>query len=109
MVSGLGVVLAAAAGMAFSMLFYSRMFFGDMWMKFEGFSKAQINQMKKRNVQGIILAAFISTLVMAYVLGVFVSGASYLQGIVVAFWLWLGFIGTTTFGGVLSLERIATV
>lgn len=101
----LAVVVAAVASMAVGFVWYSPMVFGKMWMGMMGKSAKDTAGMKKNsNMPMIMGVGYLSTLIMAYVLAVFIhiAGANTpTAGARVAFWAWLGFVATVTLGSVL--------
>ena len=102
-VNYMAVLVAAVAAFALGFFWYSPMAFGKQWMKLSGISAKQ-TKAKKNSMMSNMLVGFISTLVMAYVLANFVSVlniTTWLNGAIAGFWIWLGFVGTVTLGGVL--------
>jgi len=95
-ISWLAVVLAAVSSMVVGMVWYARSLFGNAWISL---AKLDKRVLEKANGTALIVA-FISSLVMAYVLAhvTFLSHAyfdnSFLQdAVTTAFWMWLGFVG----------------
>jgi len=90
------VLVAAVASFVLGGLWYGPLF-GKSWAKL-----AKVKAMKKGMGSGH-LAMFISSLVTAYVLAVFIglAGAGVGTALAVGFWTWLGFYATLTLGGVL--------
>ena len=95
MVNYLAVLVAAIAGMVIGFIWYNPKVFGKMWMKLSGVSSK--DKPDKLNM----LLAFISQLVMAYVLAMFVQVGNLNASLQTSALLWLGFIGTMTLGSVL--------
>lgn len=99
------VLAAAAANMAVGFLWYGPLF-GKQWMRLTGIdklSKKESDQMKEKGKKSMGIAA-ITSLIMAYVLAHFidyVQAITIMDGIVLAFWLWIGFFVTTQLGMVL--------
>ncbi len=99
----LAVALAAIASMVIGYVWYSPMVFGKSWMKMMGKSAKDMAS-KKSSMPMMMGVGYITTLVMAYVLALFIqyTGAiTPLQGAMTAFWAWLGFVATITLGSVL--------
>ena len=97
------VLVSAVASMVLGSLWYGPLF-GKMWMGLMGITRKQMQEGKKKSMTGTWIAAFVSTLVMAYVLSHFVDylGAVDLNGALqLAFWMWLGFVATVQLGSVL--------
>ncbi|MBI3485776.1 DUF1761 domain-containing protein [Candidatus Daviesbacteria bacterium] len=103
----LAVFLAGVAYMVVGFLWYSPMLFGKKWMKLMGISAEDMKKAQKSMVKmyGI---AFITGLVMAYILGVFINLtplASTTDGLQVAFWAWLGFVATVGVTSVIFAKK----
>lgn len=93
----LAVLVAAIASMVLGAIWYSPSVLGKIWMKLSGVKHP------KHAGQSYFIA-FISSIVMSYVLAHFVdyAGASTVSGGMLAgFWAWLGFIATVTLGPVI--------
>ena len=94
------IIVAAIANMVVGYIWYSPMVFGKTWMKMMGKKDME----KKDSMPLMMGAGYVSSVVMAYVLAIFIhlNGATTtLTGAMTAFWAWLGFIATVTLGGVL--------
>lgn len=96
-VNYLALVVAGIASMVIGFLWYGNMLFGKAWMRYSGVSEGD---MKKANKNMPILygTMYVASLVMAYVLAVFISYAGakdLVSGAMVGFWAGLGFIATT--------------
>ena len=96
-VDWLGIVVAAAAVMVISSLWYSKMVFGKTWQKLVGLKDSD---MQKGAGMAIAKAAVLSLLT-AYVLShlIYLSYSFYdlswvQTGLTTAFWVWLGFVFT---------------
>jgi hypothetical protein len=103
-VNYLAILVAAVVSFVIGMLWYSPILFGNAWMKASGITKKDIEKSKKKGMGKQMITAFISSLVMAYVLAIFVklsSAASFIHGVKVGFWLWLGFVATIALGSIL--------
>ena len=101
-VNYLAVLVAAVASFLLGWLWYGP-FFGKPWMKLMNFDKNSMKSMKLSPVTAMILG-FLTYLVIAYVLAGFISilnSATIVEGMKIAFWIWLGFIATTTLGSFL--------
>ena len=102
MVNYLAILVAGIASMVLGFLWYGP-FFGKPWMKLMNFDKNSMKSMKLSPVTAMILG-FLTYLVIAYVLAGFISilnAATIVEGMKIAFWIWLGFIATTTLGSFL--------
>ncbi len=96
------VLVAAAVNFTVGVLWYGPLF-GKTWMALEGITPEGMKSMKLTPAQAMALG-FISTLVMAFVLGHFANvwNAMGVAGaFALTFWVWLGFIVTTLAGSVL--------
>lgn len=99
----LAVLVAAVASMVLGFLWYGPLF-GKAWMQLMVFDKKKIDAAKKKGMSKTFAIAFISTLIMSYVLAHFVDyiqAKTFVNGIVLGFWLWIGFFATTMLGIVL--------
>ena len=102
-VNYLAVLVAAIASMVVGFLWYGPLF-GKMWMGLMNFDKKKMNEAKKKGMGKTYVLAFVTSLIMSYVLAHFVNyvqAKTIADGVVLAFWLWLGFFATTQLGMVL--------
>ncbi|MBR9699314.1 DUF1761 domain-containing protein [Candidatus Woesearchaeota archaeon] len=102
-VNWIAIVVVAIVAMLIGMWWYSLKGFGKQWIKLMGISQRKMKEMSK-NAGSSYLLNIIATLVMAYVLALFIaytSAITFVQGMQTGFWLWLGFIVTVQFGQVL--------
>jgi hypothetical protein len=95
MVNYWAVLVAALVSMILGMIWYNPKVFGKHWTKLSGVKP------KKEMDKKMMLIAFIGNIVMAGILSMFVIAGDLMIGLKVGFYLWLGFIGTTTLGSVL--------
>ena len=98
-VNYLSVFVAGVVAMAVGAVWYSPLLFAKPWLAAMGSSEQQL---KKRKTQVSMSRAygltFLATLLMAFVLSVcigYVDAMTIVEGAVVGFWLWLGFVATT--------------
>ena len=99
-VNYVAIIVAAIANMVVGYLWYSKMLFGKAWMKLMG----KKDMGKKDSMLMMMGAGYVSSVVMAYVLAIFIQlngAATPLAGAMTAFWAWLGFVATVTLGSVL--------
>ncbi len=108
--SYISIVVAAVATFVFGFLVHGPLL-GKQWMALMKITPADMEQ-GKREMQGkmpfYMLAAFLQQLVTAYVVAHFVYlayAANLMDAVVLAFWIWLGFIVTTLLNGVLWEKR----
>lgn len=93
---------AAVASMVVGMLWYGPVF-GKQWMAMTGLTKESLKTMALSPAQAMGLGV-VNSLLMAYVLGYFASAfgaGSVGEALVLAFWVWLGFVATTQISGFL--------
>lgn len=91
----LAIVLSAVAAMVLGSIWYSPVFFGNAWMNLIGKTK---DELKETNTPKTYIIAFISELIMAFVLFhlmIYAGAETFLEGLAAGFWTWLGFVGTT--------------
>lgn len=89
------VIVAAIASMITGSIWYAPPVFGKTWLKLSGKTEADWKNSGKMSMIG----AMISALVMAYVLAHFVDyvqADTFSEGLQTGFWLWLGFVATTS-------------
>ena len=99
----IAVLVSAVISMIVGSFWYS-VLFGKTWMKLSGITEKQIKEAKKKGMTKSYVIMFISLLVMFYILGIFIeySGASTaVQGSMIGFLIWLGFLATTMLSSVL--------
>ena len=99
------VLASGIVSMVLGMLWYGPLF-GKKWMQLSGIKEPSKEEQGK--IMGKMLPSmaggFVAALVMAYVLSMFVKfvgAATPLDGALVGFWAWLGFIATVTMSSVL--------
>jgi len=98
------ILISAIISMVLGSLWYSPILFGKQWIKLMGISKKDMEKNKNKGMIKSYIVLFISSLVTIYVLSMFTSllGAStFSQGMMIGFWVWLGFFATTMLGSVL--------
>jgi len=99
-ISLLAVLVAAVVNMAVGAIWYSPPLFGKQWLAAMGWSQDEL----ERRRPGLSKAygwTFVASLAMAYFLAhcvEYVGAETPLDGAHVGFWLWLGFVVTTTVG-----------
>ena len=94
------VFVSAVLYMVIGAAWYSSWAFGKSWQKMSGISESAM----KEGVSQALAGSFVAALVLAYVLSWVVSGFmanSFLSGMVISFWLWLGFMATVMLNSVL--------
>jgi hypothetical protein len=82
--------------------------FSNKFIELIAWSPEKLQEMQNHNPAKEMMIAFISALVLVYILAHFVQytkARTALDGIQTAFWLWLGFIATTQLATVVFEER----
>jgi Protein of unknown function (DUF1761) len=96
------VLIAAIVSFAVGSAWYSPLLFVKPWMKLRGLDPLTTNKMQMP--YGNMAVEFVTTLVTAYFIAEFamwVGADSLVGGLVLGFWIWLGFYATTLVGPVL--------
>ena len=99
----LAVLAAAVASMVIGFLWYGPLF-GRQYMALMNFDKKKMQEMKKKGMGKTYALAFLTSLIMGYVLAHFVNyvqASTIADGAVLGFWIWIGFFATTQLGVVL--------
>ncbi|MDO8563777.1 MAG: DUF1761 domain-containing protein [Nanoarchaeota archaeon] len=99
----LAILLCALASMVIGSLWYGPLF-GKTWMKLSGMTKEQIAKGKKMNMTPYYFAAFIMSLLTAYVLEWLINALnvpSISGALLLGVLVWLGFYVTTLSSSVL--------
>ena len=102
-VNYLAVLAAAIASMIVGFIWYGPLF-GKMWMQSMKMDNKKMQEAKKKGMGKTYILAFLTTLIMSYVLAHFVDyveAKTVMDGIILGFWLWIGFLATTQIGSVL--------
>ncbi len=98
------VIVAAIINMVLGYIWYGPLF-GRQWMQMMGMKMENVN---RAEMPRIYSWTFVTALVTAYVLARIVDWAAaktFGAGMVVGFWVWLGFVATVTAAGVLFERR----
>lgn len=97
------VILAAVVSFLAGWIWYSALF-GKIWMRELGISKSDMNKKAQKSMVTSMVGGLIAQIIMAWVLAMFISATGSvgaLEGILSAFWIWLGFVATISLGIVL--------
>lgn len=97
------VLVAAIVSMVLGALWYSPLLFAKPWMRLSQMTEQKIKQAKKGMTLAYVLA-FLGCFVTAFVLAHFVDytqATTFAMGMQTGFWIWLGFLATTTLSMVL--------
>lgn len=100
----LAVLIAAVAAMALGFLWYSPALFAKQWMKLSGLSEAKFEDSKKKGMGKTYAISTLGSVLMAFVLAMvfqFVGTFATIDAIILAFWLWLGFVAPVMVNSVL--------
>ena len=98
------VLVSAVISFIIGMLWYSPVLFGNVWIKLEKRSTKDMKQAKASGMTWRLVCAFIGAFITAYVAAHFVAyvaAVTFMQGMQLGFWLWLGFAAPLQFGIVL--------
>ncbi len=96
------VLVSALASMVVGTLWYGPLF-GKPWMAMTGITKESMKTMGLSPVKAMSLG-LVNSLVMAYVLGYYavaLGAVGVTEALVLAFWIWLGFVATAQISGFL--------
>lgn len=108
MLSLLSIPIAAVISMVLGMLWYSPVLFGNQWMKLMGLTKADFEKKSsKNNMTRTYSVSFVMMLLEAFVVRLFlgyIQVRTFPQALIMAFWIWLGFmvpivLNTVLYGG----------
>ncbi len=100
----IAVLVAAIVSMVLGALWYSPLLFAKPWMKLSGMTEQKMNEAKKKGMAIMYVLAFVGCFVTSYVMAHFVDyteATTFFLGMQAGFWIWLGFLATTTLGMVL--------
>ena len=102
------VIVATLVHFILGGLWYSPLLFGNKFLQIIGWTPQQLEQLQARGSAKELIVAFVTSLVLVYILAHFVQytkASNAMTGIQTAFWLWLGFIATTNIATVLFEQR----
>jgi Protein of unknown function (DUF1761) len=97
------ILVAAVVQMILGGLWYSPKCFGAKWAEIHGFDESSL----KTNALHY-LGAFVNALVISWVLGcmlLFFEVTTIPAALCLSFWIWLGFVATTQFSGVIWAKK----
>jgi len=103
-VNWLAVLVSAVASMAIGYVWYAKWFLGKTWMMLIGKTEEDL----KKGAGSAMFLALICAVVSAFVLAVFVNladAATVSEGLMLAFWIWLGFVVTVLLMNVAFEQR----
>ena len=102
-VNYLAVLVSAIAGFLVGWIWWGPIF-GKKWMALNKMTQKDIDKSKEKGMTGFMIIMFISQLIMAFALAVLIvstNAASLAAALMLAFWIWLGFVATIGVGIVL--------
>lgn len=103
-VNYLAVLIAAVVNMAIGAYWYSPAGFGKEWSKLMGWTSSEKIKEMKRGASKSYAWMFVASLLMMCVLANVIRWAgavTLMEGAMIGFWMWLGFITTTQVGVIL--------
>ena len=98
------ILVSAFINMVVGSVWYSPLIFGKSWMKLIGLDKKNLEKAKQKGMGKIYFIAFISSLIIAFVMSMLIMMLginSFIIGAKLGLLIWLGFIATTFLGVVL--------
>jgi hypothetical protein len=93
------ILVCAIVYMVIGSLWYSPLMFGKRWMHLSKITKQEGKGMSQ--IYGI---AFVSALVMSFIIAhvvAYANGETFVEGMQIGFWLWLGLVAPVILGGTL--------
>lgn len=102
----LPIIVVTALNIGLGMLWYSPALFGTLWAKAHRFDQSSLKPTALHYI-GAIIVSF-ATVAVFYGLLHWFNLTQISEGIKFAFWLWLGFIATTHFSGVIWAQKPLT-
>jgi hypothetical protein len=96
-VNWLAIILCGVAYMILGSLWYSPLLFSKPWQKLSGVKMG--GSSKQGGLMQMMAISFVASLVMAYVMSVIfkaINPATVMDGMIGGFWIWLGFVASTT-------------
>jgi hypothetical protein len=91
----LPIVGAAVAKIVLAALWYSPALFLRPWQRMSGITAAQMQERMGSTLAVDVVGSFLMAFVLAYAIG-YAEATTALQGLVIGFWIWLGFIVVAT-------------
>jgi len=106
-VNWIAIIIAAVVFNAIGFAWYSDSLFGKKWREESGMSEADFKK-GSTNMNRMFILMTVSSLIMAYVLAVVINvfeATTIAAGLTGAFWLWLGFVATTSLNSVIYEKK----
>ena len=104
MVNYLAILIAALAGFVIGFIWYMPQVFGNLWMKLAKVSQKDVKKGQEKMKQKMLIN-LVSLLVMAWVFTRLMGNGTFFDGALRGFYLWLGFVATTSVHSVLWREE----
>ena len=92
-VNPIAILVCAIVYMIVGSLWYSPLLFGKRWMHLSGITKQSMDKSKTRGMSQTYGIAFVSSLVMSFIIAhvvAYANAETFIQGMQIGFWLWLG-------------------
>ena len=108
MVNFFAILISAIINVAVGSFWYSPALFGSKWMKYVGLTEKDVERDNSRAVAWSYITTFVGNLIMIYALTFFLLASEAVvvwQSMVIAFWIWLGFIAVTNLNSILFERR----
>lgn len=103
-----GVLAAAIVYFIIGCIWYAPFAFGNKWGGHDEKLDAQTHEKSLIRKIGPYIGEFIISLIIAYVMALFIQVSQadeIVEGVIVALWIWIGFIATTHFSAVLWARK----
>jgi hypothetical protein len=94
------VLIAAIANFVIGFIWYSPPVFGKIWMKLASIKPKNDKSAMMRGMVLGLLTSFVMACTLAYVVE-YAQATTLMDGAMVGFWIWLGFVATILMGTVL--------
>ena len=101
MVNYIALLVASVVGYIIPMIWYAPPLFGKQWMKYAGIKEMKMSPF-------VMVFGFIITIVFNYVIAwvvLLANASTFIQGMGIGAFLWLGFIATNQLDGVLYAKK----
>lgn len=92
----IAVLAAAIVNMLVGYIWYMPKVFGNAWMQLVGMTEEKAKQGSAKALSGMFVVALISNYVLAHFVD-YAQASTFVEGMQVGFWAWLGFVGAVTF------------
>ncbi len=104
-VNYLAVLVAAISAMVVGFIWYSESFFGKIWIELNHITeKDNIGSSMGKNYSIMFMSSVVMAVVLAWLINLS-NSSTLLDGMILAFWMWLGFVVTTFLSEVLFAKK----